>query len=112
MGSCKKYKSTVYTASYTINTTACPDNHGFKIKGSSSAISPSLRLEYRKDGTDVELYVILCNAITTSNLPQTIPAIIYKNGELYLTVDLIRLAPSNSSVNNRTYIYHFKHYKN
>jgi len=114
LGSCSKNVNTkiiTYTASYTVNTNVCPDNYGFRPKGSSESLKPSFIPEEYSENQDLELVVILCNSISSSNLPQTIPAVIYKNGVVFLEVDLIRAASSNSAVTNRTYFYHFKHYK-
>lgn len=95
-----------YTASYTINTNVCPENYGFRIKGSTSSLSKSYTPSQNDYSLDLELAVILCNSISSSNLQQTIPAIIYLNNEIYLQVDLIRSAAAN-----RTYFYHFRHHQ-
>jgi hypothetical protein len=104
-------KRYTYTASYTINTNVCPENYGFRIKGSTSSLSKSYTPNQNDYSLDLELAVILCNSISSSNLPQTIPAIIYRNNEIFLQVDLIRSAPSNSAEANRTYFYHFRHHQ-
>lgn len=109
LGACKKddpiLKQFVYSASFTINSAGCPDDFGFRAKGSSDALSPTFQIIRSQDGVDLEFVVVLCNSISSNNLPSTIPAVIYRDGEVFLVVNLIR-----SSVLNRTYFYYFKHF--
>ena len=97
--------SAVYTASFTLNSTNCEPDYGFRPLFSTETLNPEFSPSTDSHLVELELVVELCSSIFPSNLPQTIPAVIYKNGEVYLTVDLIRTLE-----NQRRYVYHFNHY--
>lgn len=92
-----------YTASYTLSSNVCPENYGFRKKNSTDALEKSYFTNANM--VDLELVVKLCTQIASSNLPQTIPAVIYKNGEVFLSIDLIK-----SSSDIRSYTFSFHHY--
>jgi hypothetical protein len=95
---------TKYTASYTLSSNVCPENYGFREKNSTDALENTYFTNANM--LNLELVVKLCTQISSSNLPQTIPAVIYKNGEVFLSIDLIR-----SSSDIRSYTFSFHHYK-
>jgi len=107
---CQKVEPTVqtarYTASYTLSSNVCSPNYGFRLKNTTGALSENFSPDPSAHFVELELVVNLCSAFPFNSLPQTIPAIIYRNGEVYLNIELIR-----TSDNNRRYIYAFHHYK-
>lgn len=94
---------TKYTASYTLSSSVCPEKYGFREKNSTDALEKTYFTNANM--VDLELIVELCTQISSNNLPQTIPAVIYKNGEVFLSIDLIR-----SSSDIRSYTFSFHHY--
>lgn len=110
LSSCQKEEIKVsvrYTASYTLSSNQCnnDEDYGFRLKGTNDALKSSYFTMPSNSGVQLELVVNVCNSISTSSLPSTIPAIIYKNGEVFLTVELLR-----SAQNSRRYLYYFNHY--
>jgi hypothetical protein len=97
---------TGYTASYTVSSNVCDSDYGFRLKNSTGTLSEEYSPDPAAQVEELELVVNLCSAFPFNSLPQTIPAIIYRNGEVYLNIDLIRTAD-----NSRRYVYSFHHYK-
>jgi hypothetical protein len=99
-------EKTVYTASYTVSPNVCNHDYGFRLLHSTGTLMPSFEPDQSENFLELELVVNLCSDFSFSFLPETIPAVIYRNGEIFLSVDLIQ-----SVANSRRYIYHFHHYK-